>query len=190
MYNRNKQSLCIDLKSQEGHKVTQQFVEQVDALIEDFRPRVLEKLGFGTLTEINPRLVYCSLKGFLSGPYENRTALDEVTQMMGGLVYMTGPPDQPFRTSYITGGMFGVIGILAALEQRHSSGVGQLIIRNHRLSSGPTYDTASCLRRSSANHACAPQRLVNLRHFSRWRWRTRFCRRGERHTLKRILPRV
>jgi crotonobetainyl-CoA:carnitine CoA-transferase CaiB-like acyl-CoA transferase len=76
-------------------------------------------------------LIYCSLKGFLSGPYSHRTALDEVTQMMGGLAYMTGLPDKPMRAGSsvidITGGMFGVIGILAALEERHRTGTGKYI---------------------------------------------------------------
>jgi crotonobetainyl-CoA:carnitine CoA-transferase CaiB-like acyl-CoA transferase len=83
------------------------------------------------LSASNPGLIYCTLKGFLPGPYENRTALDEVAQMMGGLAYMTGPPGRPLRagTSVIdaTGGMFGVIGILAALEERHRTGRGQKI---------------------------------------------------------------
>jgi crotonobetainyl-CoA:carnitine CoA-transferase CaiB-like acyl-CoA transferase len=93
----------------------------------------MEKLGLGyeALSALNPRLIYCSEKGFLAGPYEHRTALDEVTQMMGGLAYMTGPPGRPLRagTSVIdvTGGMFGVIGILAALEERHRTGRGQKV---------------------------------------------------------------
>jgi crotonobetainyl-CoA:carnitine CoA-transferase CaiB-like acyl-CoA transferase len=93
----------------------------------------MEKLGFGyeRLSETNPGLIYCSLKGFLSGPYEERTALDEVTQMMGGLAYMTGLPGRPMRAGSsvidITGGMFGVIAILSALEQRHRTGKGQQV---------------------------------------------------------------
>lgn len=131
MYNRNKQSLCVDLKSDEGRDLALRLIANADVLIENFRPGAMEKLGFGyeDTSALNPRLIYCSLKGFLSGPYERRTALDEVTQMMGGLAYMTGPPGQPLRAGSsvidITGGMFGVIGILAALEQRHRSGKGQ-----------------------------------------------------------------
>ncbi|MEX0828005.1 MAG: CaiB/BaiF CoA-transferase family protein [Haliea sp.] len=133
MYNRNKQSLCIDLKSTEGAAVSKDLIAKADVLIENFRPGAMTKLGFGyqDMAQLNPRLLYCSLKGFLSGPYENRTALDEVTQMMGGLAYMTGLPDRPLRAGSsvidITGGMFGVIGILAALEQRHRTGIGQQI---------------------------------------------------------------
>lgn len=133
MYNRNKQSLCVDLKSPEGSAVARRLIDGADVLIENFRPGAMDKLGFGyeALRESNPRLIYCSLKGFLSGPYEHRTALDEVTQMMGGLAYMTGLPDKPMRAGSsvidITGGMFGVIGILAALEKRHRSGKGECV---------------------------------------------------------------
>jgi crotonobetainyl-CoA:carnitine CoA-transferase CaiB-like acyl-CoA transferase len=134
MYNRNKQSLCIDLKSDEGKAIAIELASQADVLIENFRPGAMDKLGFSypTLKALNPGLIYCSLKGFLSGPYAHRTALDEVTQMMGGLAYMTGLPDKPMRAGSsvidITGGMFGVIGILAALEARHSSGLGRQVV--------------------------------------------------------------
>jgi crotonobetainyl-CoA:carnitine CoA-transferase CaiB-like acyl-CoA transferase len=133
MYNRNKNSLCLDLKSTDGKAVALKLIDQADILIENFRPGAMDKLGFGyeALSATNPRLVYCSLKGFLSGPYEHRTALDEVTQMMGGLAYMTGLPDKPMRAGSsvidITGGMFGVIGILAAIEERHRSGTGKQV---------------------------------------------------------------
>lgn len=133
MYNRNKKSLCVDLKSEQGHELAQKLIAKSDVLIENFRPGAMDKLGFGydKLSKTNPGLIYCSLKGFLSGPYEHRTALDEVTQMMGGLAYMTGLPDKPMRAGSsvidITGGMFGVIGIMAALEERHRTGVGQQV---------------------------------------------------------------
>lgn len=133
MYNRNKKSLCLDLKSEQGHRIAEQLIAKADVVIENFRPGAMDKLGFGyeALSENNAGLIYCSLKGFLAGPYEHRTALDEVTQMMGGLAYMTGPPGQPLRAGSsvidITGGMFGVIGILAALEQRHRTGKGQKV---------------------------------------------------------------
>jgi len=133
MYNRNKSSVCLNLKSEQGREAALRLVEGSDILIENFRPGAMEKLGFGyeTLRETNAGLIYCSLKGFLFGPYEKRTALDEVTQMMGGLAYMTGLPGQPMRAGSsvidITGGMFGVIAILAALEQRHRTGEGQQV---------------------------------------------------------------
>jgi crotonobetainyl-CoA:carnitine CoA-transferase CaiB-like acyl-CoA transferase len=133
MYNRNKRSICLDLKSAGGKDAAFRLIEDADVLIENFRPGAMDKLGFGydELRKINSSLIYCSLKGFLSGPYEQRTALDEVTQMMGGLAYMTGLPDRPLRAGTsvidITGGMFGVIAILSALEQRHRTGLGQLV---------------------------------------------------------------
>jgi crotonobetainyl-CoA:carnitine CoA-transferase CaiB-like acyl-CoA transferase len=130
MFNRNKQSICIDLKTPEGVALAARLVETADVLVENFRPGALEKMGLGPdrFRTSNPGLIYYSAKGFLSGPYEKRTALDEVTQMMGGLAYMTGPPGRPLRAGAsvidVTGGMFGVIGILAALERRHRTGVG------------------------------------------------------------------
>ena len=134
MYNRNKRSLCVDLKSAAGKDVVLKLVDGADVVIENFRPGTMERLGFGydALRNRNPRLIYCSNKGFLSGPYEHRTALDEVTQMMGGLAYMTGPPGRPLRAGTsvvdVTGGMFGALGILAALFQRQSTGKGQEVV--------------------------------------------------------------
>lgn len=131
MYNRNKKSICLNLKSKEGLEIVHKLVEKGDVVIENFRPGAMEKLGLGYehLSAINERLIYCSEKGFLGGPYEDRTALDEVAQMMGGLAYMTGPPGQPLRAGAsvidVMGGMFGVIGILAALKQREHTGKGQ-----------------------------------------------------------------
>lgn len=134
MYNRGKKSICLDLKSEGGLQVARDLCSDADILIENFRPGALERLGLGyeTLSAVNERLIYCSEKGFLPGPYEERTALDEVAQMMGGLAYMTGPPGQPLRAGAsvvdVTGGMFGVIGVLAALEERHRTGKGQLVM--------------------------------------------------------------
>ena len=133
MYNRNKRSICLDLKSPEGKKAALQLIEKADVLIENFRPGAMDKLGFGhdATSKLNPKLIYCSEKGFLKGPYEHRTALDEVAQMMGGLAYMTGPPGRPLRAGAsvidVTGGMFGVIGILAALFKRQSTGKGEMV---------------------------------------------------------------
>jgi len=134
MYNRHKRSICLDLKNEQGLGVARKLAEQADVLVENFRPGALERLGLGyeALASENPRLIYCSEKGFLPGPYEERTALDEVAQMMGGLAYMTGPPGRPLRAGAsvidVAGGMFGVIGILAALEERHRTGKGQMVI--------------------------------------------------------------
>jgi crotonobetainyl-CoA:carnitine CoA-transferase CaiB-like acyl-CoA transferase len=134
MYNRNKRSLCVDLKSDAGREAVLRLIDNADVVIENFRPGTMDRLGFGyeTLAKRNPRLIYCSEKGFLSGPYEERTALDEVAQMMGGLAYMTGPPGQPLRagTSVIDvqGGMFGAVGVIAALYQRQATGRGQYVV--------------------------------------------------------------
>jgi crotonobetainyl-CoA:carnitine CoA-transferase CaiB-like acyl-CoA transferase len=134
MYNRHKQSLALDLKSKAGLEVAKALCAQADIVIENFRPGALDRLGldYDSLSAANPRLIYCSEKGFLPGPYEKRTALDEVAQMMGGLAYMTGPPGQPLRAGAsvidVAGGMFGVIAILAAVEERHRTGRGQKVI--------------------------------------------------------------
>jgi len=134
MYNRNKRSLCVDLKSVGGKELVLKLIDQADVVIENFRPGTMDRLGFGyeALKARNESLIYCSEKGFLSGPYEDRTALDEVAQMMGGLAYMTGPPGQPLRagTSVIDvqGGMFGALGIVAALYQRKETGKGQKVV--------------------------------------------------------------
>ncbi len=134
MYNRNKRSLCINLKSEEGRDVVLSLAKDADVVIENFRPGTMDRLGFSyeVLSKQNPRLIYCSEKGFLAGPYEHRTALDEVAQMMGGLAYMTGPPGQPLRAGAsvidVQGGMFGALGIIAALHQRHATGKGQHLV--------------------------------------------------------------
>jgi crotonobetainyl-CoA:carnitine CoA-transferase CaiB-like acyl-CoA transferase len=134
MYNRNKRSLCVNLKSEKGKAAVLKLLEKADVLIENFRPGTMDRLGFGydDLSKLNPGLIYCSEKGFLAGPYEHRTALDEVAQMMGGLAYMTGPPGQPLRAGAsvidVTGGMFGAIGVLGALHQRNATGKGQKVI--------------------------------------------------------------
>ena len=133
MYNRNKRSICVDLKSPEGKVIALELLDAADVLIENFRPGTMDRLGldYESLSQKNPRLIYCSTHGFLSGPYEHRTALDEVAQMMGGLAYMTGPPGQPLRAGAsvidVAGGMFGAIGILAAIEERHATGRGQQV---------------------------------------------------------------
>lgn len=134
MFNRNKKSLCLNLKDKEGLKIALKLLETADVIIENFRPGAMEKLGLGytDIKAINSKIIYCSEKGFLSGPYENRTALDEVAQMMGGLAYMTGPPGTPLRAGAsvidITGGMFGVIGILAALVKRTQTGGSHKVV--------------------------------------------------------------
>lgn len=132
-YNRNKRSLAVDLKAPEGLALVKRLIAEADVLTENFRPGALDRQGLGAeaLCAAHPRLIYCSLKGFLTGPYEQRTALDEVVQMMGGLAYMTGPPGRPLRAGAsvndVMGGMFAAIGILAALQERHTTGRGQVV---------------------------------------------------------------
>ena len=131
MYNRNKRSICIDLKSKRGNVLAKKLISGADILIENFRPGAMDKLGYGyaDVSKDNEKLIYCSARGFLNGPYAHRTALDEVAQMMGGLAYMTGLPGRPMRAGAsvidVMGGMFGVIAILAALEMRKIDGKGQ-----------------------------------------------------------------
>ena len=132
-FNRNKRSLALNLKTDEGRALAHRLVESADVVIENYAPGTMEKLGCGydELSKINPRLIYGSLKGFLSGPYEDRPALDEVVQYMAGLAYMTGPPGRPLRAGSsvidIMGGMFAVIGIQSALRDRESTGKGQFV---------------------------------------------------------------
>ncbi|HEX8757316.1 MAG TPA: CaiB/BaiF CoA-transferase family protein [Steroidobacteraceae bacterium] len=133
MYNRHKASICLELKRPRGIEIARRLIAQADVVIENFRPGAMQRLGLGyeALAEAHPRLIYACEKGFLPGPYEHRTALDEVAQMMGGLAYMTGPPGRPLRAGSsvvdVAGGMFGVIAILAALEERHRTGRGQKV---------------------------------------------------------------
>jgi len=132
-FNRNKRSVAIDLKSDEGRALLYRLVETADVVMENFAPGTMDRLGcgYGDLSRKNPRLIYCALKGFLSGPYEHRPALDEVVQFMAGLAYMTGPPGQPLRAGSsvvdIMGGMFAVIGVQAALRERERTGRGQMV---------------------------------------------------------------
>ncbi|MGZ5227439.1 MAG: CaiB/BaiF CoA transferase family protein [Burkholderiales bacterium] len=132
-YNRNKKSIAVDLKSSAGREMVLKLVKSADVLTENFRPGAMDKLGFGyeTLKELRPGLIYCSMKGFLPGPYDHRTGLDEVVQMMGGLAYMTGGRFGPLRAGAsvndVMGGMFGAIAILAALHQRKETGKGQYV---------------------------------------------------------------
>ena len=130
MFNRNKKSIGIDLKQPDGAAVAQRLAASADVVVENFKGGVLAKFGldYASLSARNPRLIYVSHKGFLPGPYEHRTALDEVVQMMGGLAYMTGRPGDPLRAGTsvndIMGGLFGAIGTLGALIQRGITGRG------------------------------------------------------------------
>ena len=130
-FNRNKKSVVIDIATPEGQAAAGDLIGECDVVIENFRPGLMRDFGldYDTLSRRYPRLVYASHKGFLPGPYDKRLALDEVVQMMGGLAYMTGPVGRPLRAGAsvndIMGGMFGAIGILAALRERDRTGRGQ-----------------------------------------------------------------
>ena len=131
LFNRNKKSIAIDLRQAEGAEVARRLASSADVVAENFKPGTMGKYGldYASLSQANPRCIYISLKGFLPGPYDHRTALDEVVQMMGGLAYMTGRPGDPLRAGTsvndIMGGMFGAIGALGALIQRGITGKGQ-----------------------------------------------------------------
>ncbi len=130
-FNRNKKSLTLDLHTALGKEAALRLIATADIVSENFKPGTMKKLGldYDSLKTLNPRLIYVSHKGFLPGPYDHRTALDEVVQMMGGLAYMTGRPGDPLRAGTsvndIMGGMFGAMGAMAALAAREKTGLGQ-----------------------------------------------------------------
>jgi crotonobetainyl-CoA:carnitine CoA-transferase CaiB-like acyl-CoA transferase len=131
LFNRNKKSLAIDLQNHKGREVVLKLITTADIVSENFKSSTMQKLGldYASLSKLDERLIYVSHKGFLPGPYDHRTALDEVVQMMGGLAYMTGRPGDPLRAGSsvndIMGGLFGAIGAMAALMQRQQTGKGQ-----------------------------------------------------------------
>jgi crotonobetainyl-CoA:carnitine CoA-transferase CaiB-like acyl-CoA transferase len=131
LFNRNKKSIALDLQRPEGREAALRLIATADVVSENFKPGTMKKLGldYASLAALDERLIYVSLKGFLPGPYDHRTALDEVVQMMGGLAYMTGRPGDPLRAGTsvndIMGGIFGAIGAMAALALREKTGKGQ-----------------------------------------------------------------
>lgn len=132
-FNRNKRSLAVDLKAEAGRALVRRLARTADVVIENFAPGTMDRLGYGyeDLRALNPRLIYCALKGFLPGPYAQRHALDEVVQMMSGLAYMTGPVGQPLRAGAsvvdVMGGTYAALGVLVALRERDRTGEGQLV---------------------------------------------------------------
>ena len=130
MFNRNKKSIAINLHDPRGAELARKLCATADVVAENFKPGTMAKYGldYAGLSQANSRLIYATHKGFLPGPYDHRTALDEVVQMMGGLAYMTGRPGDPLRAGTsindIMGGMFGAIGVLGALIQRGITGQG------------------------------------------------------------------
>ncbi len=133
-FNRNKRCVCIDLKRPEGAAVARDMLRRADVLIENYAPGTMARLGLGweQVRPVNPRLIYCALKGFLPGPYAHRPALDEIAQFMTGLAYMTGPPGRPLRAGAsvidILGGVMGDVAILAALRDRDRDGKGRRVV--------------------------------------------------------------
>lgn len=133
--NRNKRSMTLDLKQPEGKEIFLGLIKQADILVENYRPGAMERLGLGyeQLREVNPRLVYAAISGFgHTGPYRDRAAYDGVVQAMGGIMSITGSAGgQPTRVGPSIGdlaaGLFGTIGILAAIESRHQTGLGQKV---------------------------------------------------------------
>ena len=133
-FNRNKKSLVLDLKSDEGREILKKLIAAADVFLENFAPGAVERMGFDykTCAEINPRIIYCNLKGFMPGPYEKRPSLDNLVQMMGGLAYMTGPKGNPLRAGTsvidIMGGTYGAMGIITALYERERTGLGRRVL--------------------------------------------------------------
>ncbi|MFV0295008.1 MAG: CaiB/BaiF CoA transferase family protein [Hyphomicrobiaceae bacterium] len=131
--NRNKRGIALNLKMKEGQEALHRLAATADVMLENYGPGTIERLGCGwdVLEKVNPRLIYLALKGYLAGPYEKRPALDEVVQFQSGLAYMTGPPGRPLRAGAsiidITGAMFGVIAVQAALRERDVTGKGQRV---------------------------------------------------------------
>ncbi|MDF1721782.1 MAG: CoA transferase [Minwuia sp.] len=131
VFNRGKRSVTLDLNTDAGMQALHALLADADVFIENFRDGSLEKRGLdaATLRKRYPRLIAAPHKGFLHGPYKDRTALDEVVQMMTGLAYMTGPTGRPLRVGSsandIMAGMFGTMGIMAALMDRDKSGEGR-----------------------------------------------------------------
>jgi len=133
--NRGKKSITINLKTQEGKEIFKELVKQSDVLLENFRPGTMDRLGLGyeELKKINPRLIYSAISGFgQTGPYRLRPGYDIIGQAMGGLLSITGWPDGPPTRSGtaigdILSSLFCTVGILAALQVREQTGVGQLV---------------------------------------------------------------
>lgn len=133
--NRNKKSITLNLKKKEGIEILKELVKKADIVVENFKPGTMEKLGIGyeVLKEINPRIIYAACSGFgHTGPYSQRPAYDVIVQGMGGIMSITGQPGGPptrvgASIGDITAGLFTVIGILAALNVREKTGIGQKI---------------------------------------------------------------
>jgi crotonobetainyl-CoA:carnitine CoA-transferase CaiB-like acyl-CoA transferase len=178
--NRNKESITLDLKSDDGRDVLTRLVERGDVLIENFRPGVLDRLGFtlSRMHELNPRLVVLSISGFgHDGPEGGRAGYDQIAQGEAGLMSLTGPgPDDPQRVGVPIGdllaGMYGAYGVLAALHERERTGRGQLV-RTSLLAAivgvhafqGTAHTVAGQVPRAQGNHhpSISPYGLFHCR---------------------------
>jgi formyl-CoA transferase len=181
MFNANKRSLTLNLKSDAGKELFKQVIAKSDVFLENFGPGALDRLGLGydTLSKLNPRLIYASIKGFGTyGPYANFKSYEPIAQAMGGAMSVTGHPGNP--PTYLwpsigdSGtGMHMVIGILAALQQRHSTGRGQRVevamhdavvnimrvsLRDHQRRNSPMPRTGNQLGRNvpGTTYPCSP----------------------------------
>lgn len=132
-FNRGKRSITLDLKSHAGRAALHKLLARADVFLENFRDESLAKMDFApdVLRDRYPRLIVASCKGFLHGPYQDRTAMDEVVQMMTGMAYMTGPTGRPLRigssANDIMGGLFGALSVLGALMERRETGKGRTL---------------------------------------------------------------
>lgn len=178
--NRNKESIALDLKSEDGREVLARLVERADVLLENFRPGVLDRLGFdiGRLHALNPRLVVLSVSGFgHDGPEGGRAGYDQIAQGEAGLMSLTGPsPQDPQRVGVPVGdllaGMYGAYGVLAALLERERTGRGQ-VVRTSLLAAivgvhafqGTRWTVAGEVGRAQGNHhpSIAPYGLFRCR---------------------------
>jgi crotonobetainyl-CoA:carnitine CoA-transferase CaiB-like acyl-CoA transferase len=194
-FNRNKRSVALDLKSDEGRALAHKLIESADVAIENYAPGTMERLGCGydTLSKINPRLIYCAMKGFLSGPYEDRPALDEVVQFMAGLAYMTGPPGRPLRAGAsiidILGGTYGAMGILAARPGPHRQGAvrQERAVRIDRAADDAAHGRRGGHRRGDAADAEPPGRLGRVRGVRHRGRRPDLHRHHQRPALETLL---
>nr|SVE70411.1 EOG090X05UC [Daphnia similis]SVE71035.1 EOG090X05UC [Daphnia similis]SVE72298.1 EOG090X05UC [Daphnia similis] len=157
--NRNKKSICIDLKSHNGMKIIQELAMQSDVLVENYLPGKMEEYGLGyeDLKKINPQLIYCSITGYgSSGPYASRPGYDVIASSMGGLMYVTGPEDGvPCKTGValtdLATGLYAHGAIMAALFQRQKTGCGQ------RISANLLSTQVACLVNLGSNYLMAGQ---------------------------------
>lgn len=178
--NRSKESVTADLKTPEGRSLLDALVARADVLVENFRPGVLDRLGFSIdrLHQLNPRLVVLSISGFgHDGPEGGRAGYDQIAQGEAGLMSLTGPsPEQPTKVGVpvgdLTAGIHGALGVVAALHERHSTGRG-CVVRTSLLASlvslhayqGTRFTVAGEVPQAAGNHhaAIAPYGLFRCR---------------------------